>query len=83
MTGRDYLRIWYRVQIGTTLLVLAMMMVRNFEMGRQRVASGLFLLVIILLIGLLVELIPQLPAVVQRGNAWLQGILQPFILVIA
>lgn len=83
MTGRDYLRIWYRVQIGTILLVLAMMMVRNFEMGRQRVASGLFLLVIILLIGLLVELIPQLPAVVQRGNAWLQGILQPFILVIA
>ena len=83
MTGRDYLRIWYRVQIGTTLLVLAMMMVRNFEMGRQRVASGLFLLVIILLIGLLVELIPQLPAVVQRGNAWLQGVLQPFILVIA
>ncbi|EEW54118.1 CPBP family intramembrane glutamic endopeptidase [Limosilactobacillus antri] len=83
MTGRDYLRIWYRVQIGTTLLVLAMMMVRNFELGRQRVASGLLLLVIILLIGLAVELIPRLPVVVQRGNAWLQGILQPFILVIA
>lgn len=83
MTGRDYLKIWYRVQIGTTLLVLAMMMVRNFEMGRQRVAGGLLFFVIILVIGLAVELLPQLPAVIKRGNAWLQGILQPFVLVVA
>ena len=35
MTGRDYLKIWYRVQIGATLIILMMMMIRNFELGRN------------------------------------------------
>lgn len=83
MTGRDYLRIWYRVQIGATWLVLALMMIRNFEMGRHQIVSILVAPVIILAIGLLVELLPQLPALVKRLNAWLQGLLQPLILVIA
>ena len=38
MTGNDYLRIWYRVQIGATLVILAMMMIRNYEFNRQTVA---------------------------------------------
>lgn len=83
MTGRDYLKIWYRVQIGATLLVLAAMMVRNFNMGRQHVVTALLAPVIILAIGLTIELLPKLPAIVRRLNAWLQGILQPLILVVA
>ncbi|MGM9891159.1 lysostaphin resistance A-like protein [Limosilactobacillus sp.] len=83
MTGRDYLRIWYRVQIGATWLVLVLMMIRNFEMGRHQIVNILVAPVIVLAIGLLVELLPQLPALVKRLNAWLQGLLQPLILVIA
>lgn len=83
MTGRDYLRIWYRVQIGATLFVLAMMMVRNFELGRHQVVVALLGPVVILAIGLGVELLPKLPSIIQRLNAWLQGILQPLSLVLA
>lgn len=83
MTGRDYLRIWYRVQIGATLFVLAMMMIRNFELDRHHVATALLGPVLILAIGLGIELVPKLPSIVRRLNAWLQGILQPLILVLA
>ena len=83
MTGRDYLRIWYRVQIGATLLILAMMMVRNFELGRQMVVTHLLPTVIILAIGLTVELLPNLPEIVKRLNSWLQGLTQPLIQVVA
>lgn len=83
MSGRDYLKIWYRVQIGTTLLILAMMMIRNYEFGRYRVAEILLVTVIILAIGLIVELLERLPLVVKRVNAWLQVIAQPLILVLA
>lgn len=83
MTGRDYLKIWYRVQIGATLFVLAAMMVRNFGLGRQHVVMTLLAPVVILAVGLVVELLPSLPAVIRRLNAWLQGILQPLILVVA
>ena len=30
MTGRDYLKIWYRVQIGATLIIL-MMIIKVFQ----------------------------------------------------
>ncbi len=83
MTGRDYLRIWYRVQIGATLLILAMMMVRNFELGRHMVVAHLLPTVIILAIGLVVELSPNLPDIVKRLNSWLQGLTQPLIQVVA
>lgn len=83
MTGRDYLKIWYRVQIGATLFVLAMMMVRNFELGRHHVSTTLLGPVVILAIGLGIELLPKLPNIIRRLNAWVQGILQPLILVLA
>lgn len=83
MTGRDYLRIWYRVQIGATLFVLAMMMVRNFELGRRQVVVALLGPVVILAIGFGVELLPKLPSIIRRLNAWLQGVLQPLSLVLA
>lgn len=83
MTGRDYLKIWYRVQIGATWLVLALMLVRNYEMGRHYIVTTLVAPLIILAIGLVVELLPQLPPIIQRLNAWLQGLLQPLILVVA
>ena len=80
MSGSDYLKIWYRVQIGATLLILAMMMIRNYEFGRHRIAALLLVAVIILAIALVVELWEQLPAVVKRINAWLQALTQPLIL---
>ena len=52
MTGRDYLKIWYRVQIGATWLVLALMLVRNYEMGRHYIVTTLVAPLIILAIGL-------------------------------
>ena len=55
MTGRDYLKIWYRVQIGATLIILMMMMIRNFELGRNIWLQVLWM-VIILGIGLSEEL---------------------------
>lgn len=83
MTGNDYLKIWYRVQIGATLVILAMMMIRNFELHRRLVAEALIIMVGILAIGLVVELMEQLPALVKKINAWLQVIFQPLILVFA
>ena len=83
MSGSDYLKIWYRVQIGATLLILAMMMIRNYEFGRHRIAVLLLVAVIILAIALVVELWEQLPAVVKRINAWLQALTQPLILILA
>ncbi|HJA74404.1 MAG TPA: CPBP family intramembrane metalloprotease [Candidatus Limosilactobacillus gallistercoris] len=83
MSGSDYLKIWYRVQIGATLLILAMMMIRNYEFGRHRIAALLLVAVIILAIALVVELWEQLPAVVKRINAWLQALTQPLILILA
>lgn len=83
MTGNDYLRIWYRVQLGATLTILAMMMIRNYELGRQTVALAVLIMVLILAIGLVFELIPNLPPLVQKLNAWLQVIAQPLILVFA
>lgn len=83
MSGRDYLKIWYRVQIGATLLILAMMMIRNFGFNRRQIATLLLVMVIILAIGLVIELLDQLPAVIKRINAWLQAIAQPIILVMA
>ncbi|MEY8441986.1 CPBP family intramembrane glutamic endopeptidase [Lactobacillaceae bacterium 24-114] len=83
MSGRDYLKIWYRVQIGTTLIVLAMMMVRNFELGRI-IWLQLLWMVIVLGIGLGIELWDEnAPAIIQKINCWLQGIAQPFILTFA
>ena len=83
MTGNDYLRIWYRVQIGATLVILAMMMIRNYEFNRQTVALALLIMVIILGIGLVFELLPNMPLLVKKLNAWLQVITQPIILVFA
>ena len=83
MTGNDYLRIWYRVQIGATLVILAMMMIRNYEFNRQTVALALLIMVIILGIGLVFELLPNVSLLVKKLNAWLQVITQPIILVFA
>lgn len=84
MSGSDYLRIWYRVQIGTTLLILAMMMIRNYEFDRRRIAAVLLIMVAVLAIGLTVEVLAdRLPAIVTRLNAWLQVLLQPLILIVA
>lgn len=82
MTGRDYLKIWYRVQIAATLVILFMMMIRNFELGRN-IWLRLLWMVIILAIGLGIELAPHLPAVVRRVNAWLQAIVQSIVLTFA
>lgn len=82
MTGRDYLKIWYRVQIAATLVILFMMMIRNFELGRN-IWLRLLWMVIILGIGLGIELIAHIPPLVQRANAWLQAIAQSIILTFA
>lgn len=83
MSGRDYLKIWYRVQIGATLLILAMMMIRNYGLHRHQIASILLVMVIVLAIGLTIELLDQLPPIIKRINAWLQALTQPVILVMA
>lgn len=83
MTGNDYLRIWYRVQIGATLVILAMMMIRNFELHREMISLALLIMVAILAIGLTFELMPRVPMLVKKLNAWLQVIAQPLILVFA
>ena len=83
MSGSDYLKIWYRVQIGATLLILAMMMIRNYEFDRHRIAALLLVAVIILAIALVVELWEQLPPIIKRLNAWLQALTQPLILILA
>ena len=72
MTGRDYLKIWYRVQIGATLIILMMMMIRNFELGRN-IWLQLLWMVIILGIGLSEELWENVPPIISRINCWLQG----------
>ena len=82
MTGRDYLKIWYRVQIAATLVILFMMMIRNFELGRN-IWLRLLWMVIILAIGLGIELAPHLPPAVRRVNVWLQAIAQSVILTFA
>lgn len=79
MTGRDYLKIWYRVQIGATLIILTMMMIRNFELGRA-IWLQLLWMVIVLGIGFCEELIENVPPIVSRINCWLQGLAQPVIL---
>ena len=83
MSGSDYLKIWYRVQIGATLLILAMMMIRNYEFNRHRIATLLLATVVILAIALVVELWEQLPPAIKRVNAWLQVLTQPLILILA
>lgn len=83
MSGSDYLKIWYRVQIGATLLILAMMMIRNYEFNRHRIATLLLATVVILAIALVVELWEQLPPAIKRVNAWLQALTQPLILILA
>ena len=83
MSGTDYLKIWYRVQIGATLLILAMMMIRNYEFNRHRIAVLLLFTVVILAIALVVELWAQLPLAIKRVNAWLQALTQPLILILA
>lgn len=83
MSGSDYLKIWYRVQIGATLLILAMMMIRNYEFNRHHIAALLLVAVVILAVALVVELWAQLPTVVKRVNAWLQVLAQPLILILA
>ena len=83
MSGSDYLKIWYRVQIGATLLILAMMMIRNYEFNRHRIAVLLLFTVVILAIALVVELWAQLPLAIKRVNAWLQALTQPLILILA
>lgn len=82
MTGRDYLKIWYRVQIGATLIILMMMMIRNFELGRN-IWLQLLWMVIILGIGLSEELWKNVPPIISRVNCWLQGLAQPIILTFA
>lgn len=83
MTGNDYLKIWYRVQIGATLVILAMMMIRNIELHRRLISAALVIMVGILAVGLVVELMDQLPVIVKKVNAWLQVVAQPIILVFA
>lgn len=83
MTGNDYLKIWYRVQIGATLVILAMMMIRNFELHRRLISGALLIMVAILAIGLTVEMMEQLPTLIKKINAWLQVVFQPLILVFA
>lgn len=83
MSGSDYLKIWYRVQIGATLLILAMMMIRNYEFNRHRIALLLLCTVAILAVALVAELCEQLPSPIKRVNAWLQALTQPLILILA
>lgn len=83
MSGSDYLKIWYRVQIGATLLILAMMMIRNYEFNRHRIALLLLCTVAILTVALVAELWEQLPSPIKRVNAWLQALTQPLILILA
>ncbi|WP_076459562.1 CPBP family intramembrane glutamic endopeptidase [Limosilactobacillus caccae] len=84
MTGNDYLKIWYRVQLGAMLVILAMMMIRNIELHRRLISLALVIMVGVLAIGLAVELMDQqLPMIVRKVNAWLQVIAQPLILVFA
>lgn len=83
MSGSDYLKIWYRVQIGATLLILAMMMIRNYEFNRHRIALLLLCTVAILAVALVAELWEQLPSPIKRVNAWLQALTQPLILILA
>lgn len=83
MSGSDYLKIWYRVQIGATLLILAMMMIRNYEFNRHRIALLLLCTVAILAVALVPELWEQLPSPIKRVNAWLQALTQPLILILA
>lgn len=82
MTGRDYLKIWYRVQIGATLIILTMMMIRNFELGRV-IWLQLLWMVIVLCIGFCEELFENVPPLLSRLNCWLQGLAQPVILTFA
>lgn len=82
MTGRDYLKIWYRVQIGATLIILLMMMIRNFELGRN-IWLQLLWMVIVLGIGLAEELWENVPFAISKINCWLQGLAQPVILTFA
>lgn len=82
MTGRDYLKIWYRVQIGATLIILMMMMIRNFELGRN-IWLQLLWMVIVLGIGLSEELWEDVPPIISKINCWLQGLAQPVILTFA
>lgn len=83
MSGSDYLKIWYRVQIGATLLILAMMMIRNYEFNRHRIALLLLCTVALLTVALVAELWEQLPSPIKRVNAWLQALTQPLILILA
>ncbi|KRM35517.1 CPBP family intramembrane glutamic endopeptidase [Limosilactobacillus pontis] len=83
MSGSDYLKIWYRVQIGAILLILAMMMIRNYEFNRHRIALLLLCTVAILAVALVAELWEQLPSPIKRVNAWLQALTQPLILILA
>ncbi|MBD7894485.1 CPBP family intramembrane metalloprotease [Limosilactobacillus sp. Sa3CUN2] len=82
MTGRDYLKIWYRVQIGATLIILMMMMIRNFELGRN-IWLQLLWMVIILGLGLAEELWEDVPPIISKVNCWIQGLAQPVILTFA
>lgn len=82
MTGRDYLKIWYRVQIAATLVILLMMMIRNLELGRS-IWLRLLWMVIVLAIGLGIEIWSAAPPIAQRLNCWLQAVVQPVVLTFA
>lgn len=82
MTGRDYLKIWYRVQIAATLVILLLMMIRNFELGRS-IWLRLLWMVLVLAIGLGMEIWSRAPEIAHRVNSWLQAIAQPIVLTFA
>lgn len=82
MSGNDYLKQWYRIQLILVSLLGLLVVGHDFTIRRQVAVSAMFL-VVVALIALAVDLYQRAPQWLVIANRWLQAILQPLMLIIA
>lgn len=82
MSGNDYLKQWYRIQLILVSLLGFLVVGHDFTIRRQVAVSAMFL-VVVALIALAVDLYERAPQWLVIANRWLQAILQPLMLIIA
>lgn len=82
MSGNDYLKQWYRIQLILVILLGLLVIGHDYTIRRQVALSAMFL-VVVALVALAADVYRRAPQWLLIVNRWLQAVLQPLMLIMA
>lgn len=82
MSGNDYLKQWYRIQLILVVLLGLLVIGHDYTIRRQVALSAMFL-VVVALVALAADVYRRAPQWLLIANRWLQAVLQPLMLIMA